>query len=279
MDEDKRSDVAPDAVTMAREGLLDALDALRAHLDALVIVGAQAVYLRTGTTQVALAEYTTDGDVVIDPELLGSDPLIERAMRASGFTPDPRQSIIGTWISPHGVSVDLMVPDAVAGPGRRGVRLPPHDSKAMRRARGLEAALVDNSKMVIDSLNDGDDHREFTVSVAGPAALLVAKLHKIHDRIDSPTRLDNKDAHDIYRLLRAIDTGVFVPPINHLLSEEVSAEITREALDYLLELFAMGSSAQGSTMAGAAEELVGDPVAVAESVSLLAQDLLRTLSI
>ena len=266
-----------DEVTMARAGLLDALEALQAHLDALVIVGAQAIYLHTGSTQVALAEYTTDGDLALDPELLSPDPLIEDAMTSAGFAPDPRDSAIGTWISPRGVPVDLMVPDAVAGAGRRGVRLPPHDSKAMRRARGLEAALTDNSKMTIRALDADADPREFEVSVAGPAALLVAKLHKIHDRIGSPSRLDNKDAHDVYRLLRAIETDVFVAAIVRLLNEEVSAQVTSEAVGHLQGLFAQGSGARGSVMAGAAEELVGDPIAVSESVALLAQDLVEAL--
>ena len=277
MDEDKRGTVASDAVTMARKGLLDALEALEPHLDALVLVGAQAIYLQTGSTQVALAEYTTDGDVAIDPELLGSDPLIEKAMSDAGFRLDPRSDVVGTWISPRGVSVDLMVPDAVAGAGRRGVQLPPHSHTAMRRARGLEAALVDNSKMVICSFDIEDDPRTFTVAVASPAALLVAKLHKIHDRMNNPTRLDDKDAHDVYRLLYAFDTQVFTASIDRLLDEEVSAQVTREALDYLDKLFAHGSDAQGSRMAGTAEELIGDPTAVAESVSLLAQDLLDDL--
>src|SRR5665811_526675 len=131
-------------------------------------------YLHTGSTQIALAEYTTDGDVAIDPDLLSSEPLVEEAMRAAGFTPDPRSSAIGSWISPRGVPVDLMVPEAVAGAGRRGARVPPHDSKAMRRSRGIEATLVDNSTMMIRSLDPTDDPREFQVSVAGPAALLVA---------------------------------------------------------------------------------------------------------
>jgi len=74
-----------DEVTMARTGLLDALEALESHIDALVIVGAQAIYLHTGTTEIALAEFTTDGDVAIDPDQLRSDPLIEEAMRAAGW--------------------------------------------------------------------------------------------------------------------------------------------------------------------------------------------------
>ncbi|MDC5696149.1 hypothetical protein OO014_02695 [Intrasporangium calvum] len=267
-----------DEMTMARMGLLDALEALALHLDALVIVGAQAVYLHTGATEIALAEFTTDGDVAVDPKLLSSDPLVEEAMSAAGFSPDPRPSAIGSWISPRGVPVDLMVPDAVAGAGRRGVHVPPHDSKSMRRARGIEAALIDNSKMVIRALDSAGGPREFEVSVAGPAALLVAKLHKIHDRLETPSRQDNKDAHDVYRLLRAVETRVFVEAISQLLSEGVSAEVTREALDQLRDLFAQGAGARGSLMAGAAEELVGDPTAVSESVVLLAQDLLEALS-
>lgn len=271
------SGAVTDVVAMARAGLLDALEALESHLDALVIVGAQAIYLNTGSMQVALAEFTTDGDVAIDPDLLSSDPLIEEAMSAAGFTADPRSSAIGSWISPRGVPIDLMVPEAVAGTGRRGARVPPHDSKAMRRSRGIEAALVDKSTMTIRAIDVGTDVREFEVSVAGPAALLIAKLHKLHDRIESPTRLDNKDAHDVYRLLRAFEIDVFVDSIDHLLNEHGSGQITRDALSHLGALFGGGPRAPGAVMAGAAEELVGDPAAVAESVALLAQDLLDAL--
>ncbi len=49
----------------------------------------------------------------------------------------------GRWVSPDGVYVDLMVPDALAGPGSRGARLGPHGRRVARRAKGLEAALVD----------------------------------------------------------------------------------------------------------------------------------------
>lgn len=265
----------PDEVTMARLGLLDALAALEPHRDALVIIGAQAIYLHTGATEIALAEFTTDGDVAVDPDLLSSDPLVEAAMSAGGFTPDPRPNAIGSWISTRGVPVDLMVPAAVAGAGRRGVRVPPHDPKSMRRTRGIEATLIDNSKMIIRALDPRVDPRQFEVSVAGPAALLVAKLHKIHDRIDTPSRQDNKDAHDVYRLLRAIETEVLGDVIDRLLGTDAGAEVTREALVHLGRLFAAGADARGSLMAGAAEELVGDPVAVSESVALLAQDLLE----
>jgi hypothetical protein len=46
--------------------LLDALEALAAHRDALVVVGAQAIYLHTGEADVALAEATKDSHLAID---------------------------------------------------------------------------------------------------------------------------------------------------------------------------------------------------------------------
>lgn len=268
-----------DAVNLARTALLDALDALSEHIGALVVVGAQAVYLHTGAAKVALAEYTTDGDLAIDPDLLGSAPHVEEAMAAAGFIRDPRSDAVGTWLSTAGVPIDLMVPDAVAGAGRRSVAVPPHDSTSMRRSRGLEAALIDNSKLVIGAIEPDYDPRSFTVSVAGPTALLVAKLHKINDRIGHPLRLDNKDAHDIYRLLVAIPTEALATTFGGLIAAPVSAQVSREAIDLLRTLFADGPQAPGSQMAGAAEEVVGDPIAVAESVSLLAGDLLEVLDV
>lgn len=104
-----------------------------------------------------------------------------------------------------GIPVDLMVPESMSDPGgRRGGRLPPHSKRATRRATGLEAAVVDHSPAEIAALEPGD-RRSFTIEVAGPAALLVAKLHKLGDRDqDAPERLNDKDAHDVYRLLVAV---------------------------------------------------------------------------
>ena len=42
----------------ARRVLLDALEDLAEHRDAIIVVGAQAVYLRTGAANVGVAEYT-----------------------------------------------------------------------------------------------------------------------------------------------------------------------------------------------------------------------------
>lgn len=54
---------AVDLLVPARTALLDALEALAGHHDALVLVGAQAIYLQTENAPVALAEATKDSDL------------------------------------------------------------------------------------------------------------------------------------------------------------------------------------------------------------------------
>jgi hypothetical protein len=63
--------------------------------------------------------------------------------------------------------------------GARG--LGPHGTEVARKAKGLEAAIVDNSIHHLTAL-DAADARTFEVAIAGLAALLVAKLHKIAER-------------------------------------------------------------------------------------------------
>lgn len=57
----------------ARRVLLDALDSLRPHLDAIVLVGAQAVYLHAPLGD-PRPTYTTDADLALNPELLATHP-------------------------------------------------------------------------------------------------------------------------------------------------------------------------------------------------------------
>ncbi len=186
-----------DLLVAARAALLDALDALVGQRDALVLIGAQAIYLHTGAAPVALAEATKDSDLAVDPRALSDDPLLDDAMTRAGFHRDLEHPQPGAWLSREGIPVDLMVPEALAGgPARRGARIPPHSRHATRRTRGLEAAVVDHAPMTITAL-DPRDRRHAEIAVAGPAALLVAKLHKLGERKNDPGRLVDKDAHDI----------------------------------------------------------------------------------
>ena len=118
----------------ARNALLDAADALAEQLDAIVLVGAQAIYLHTGDAEFATAEYTTDADFCVAPADLSNTPLLAELLEARGFS---LREHPGAWTSPDGIPVDLMVPDALAGAGSRGARLGPHGKKAARRAAGL----------------------------------------------------------------------------------------------------------------------------------------------
>lgn len=260
-------------IAEARAALLDAAIALQAHGDSIILIGAQAVYLRTGAVSFALAEATKDSDFAIDARNLGGDPRLEEAMKNAGFILNPTSRQPGAWMSPRGIPVDLMIPEQLAGGnGRRSVRIPPHDKNSARRAAGLEASVVDHSPMMVDSL-DGDG-RSLVIDVAGPAALLVAKMHKPGERVSTLDRLNDKDAHDSYRLLVATPTADMAATIRLLLDEAVSRETTRQALSYLRRLFADGPDALGSMMAGRAEEGVGDPGNVSAAVTFLAQDLL-----
>lgn len=264
-----------DLLVRARSVLLDALIALDAHRDSVVVIGAQAIYLHTGSAPVAVAEATKDSDLGIDLRTLGDDPLIEEAMSRAGFHHDPLAGQPGSWLSPGGIPVDLMVPDAIAGTGRRSVQAPPHDKRALRRAVGLEAAVIDNAVVTIRALA-ADDDRVVEARVASPAALLVAKLHKLGERQETPDRLVDKDAYDIYRLLVAIATDELAAALVRLLADELAGDVTRVALDFLAQMLGDADSL-GSVMAGRAEELVGDPAVVAAACAALAGDLLAAV--
>jgi hypothetical protein len=260
--------------------LLDALQALGEQRSAVVLVGAQAIYLHTGDADLAVAPYTTDGDVAIDPSRLRNDPKLAEALNEAGFSADTRY--VGTWIMSRPlegraveVKIDLMVPEAVGGPGRRGARLGPHGNRAARKARGLEATLVDRQQRIIEALED-EDERAFEVAVAGPAALLVAKLHKIAERVDTPGRREDKDALDILRLLQAVPTEVIADGVRTLLDEEISADVTEEALSFLRDLFSEPSR-PGCQMAARAAAPLEPEDTIAASCAFLTQDLLRAI--
>lgn len=255
-----------------RRVLLDALEALGAHRDAIVVIGAQAVFLHAGEVPIAVAPFTKDSDLGVDVRTLRDEPLVEIAMARAGFHRAPGAQP-GSWLSPSGIAVDLMVPAALAGRGRRSVDARPHDKRALCRAEGLEASMVDNEFMMIHALSD-DDGRVIAARVASPAALIVAKVHKIAERRrDAPERLVDKDAYDVYRLLVAVPTSELAAAFSRLSIDDLAGDATRRSLVYLSENFG-SADGLGSVMAGRAEQLVGDPAVVAATCAALTTDLL-----
>lgn len=218
---------APDPILVAaRRALLDALDALGEQRDALILVGAQAVYLHTGSADIAVPDFTTDGDLVVVPADLVIAPLLGSALGQAGFSLSDQP---GIWIreepfgaGPFRAQIDLLVPEAVAGAGSRSADVGAHGKRTARRVLGLEGALVDHAQRRVAAL-DTADARAFDIRVAGPAALLVAKVHKISERVESDGRRKDKDALDVLRILRAIDTAELRDGLQRLLEAEIAA--------------------------------------------------------
>lgn len=268
---------APDPLYVAaRRALLDALGALREHLDSIVLVGAQAVYVHAGEADIAVAPFTMDGDLALDPRQLASRPLLEVALRDANFQAESGK--IGVWNAtvqvngvPRIVPIDLLVPESLAGSGRRAARIPPHAQTAARKVSGLEGVLVDRNVSVIGALDAGDD-RQFELAVAGPSALLVAKVHKMLDRVGTTDRLSDKDALDVYRLLQAVPTDALAVRFEALLADKLSREVTENALRELPRLFGT-PAAPGSRMAVRAAGPLESAETIAASVAVLAQEL------
>ncbi len=258
----------------ARRVLLDGLEALGPHREAVILVGAQAIYLHTGDAEFALPAFTRDGDLVLDRGALAGDPLIDTVLKDAGFVFSGQP---GTWLDRDGVPLDLLVPEAVAGAGgRRSVQLDPHDRKAARRVVGLEGALVDNTTMRIGSLDAGDV-REFEVRVAGEAALVVAKCHKVGERLDVQRGVEAKDAFDIFRIVQHTSTEGLARDVTMLLQSDVAAEVTARAIEYLRAHFS-AEDQQGCRLAQEAVGILDPGGSVGPSLAALVQDLLAALA-
>lgn len=263
---------------VARNVLLDGLAALEDHLASITVVGAQAVYLRTQNAQFATAAFTSDGDLGLDPRTLENEPLIQERLTAAGFelldSNQPglwgRQESVGGVVVP--VELDLLVGEKLAGSGTRSANIRPHDKMTARRVPGLETAIVDRSPMTITAL-DGSG-RSAEVNVAGPVALLVAKAYKIHDRLDNPNRLTNKDAGDVYRLMVGTPQREVTAAFHTLVQDPLVGEVTTIGLKYLRELFG-GAAAPGVLLA--AEALAGD--VPAERIRLVAPAYITALNV
>lgn len=239
----------PAIYVAARRVLLDALTALAPQGAAVIVAGAQAVYLRAGAADIAVAPYTSDGDLALNPSLLVDEPTLDSAMLEADFSPSLKRGHVepGIWVAsavvdgePVLIPVDLIVPEgAASGGGRRGARLGIHGNAAARRAVGLEAALVDHSPMKVAALGPGD-MRSVEVEVAGHAALLVSKAHKLHDRLASgnAARVDDKDAADVFRLMQTTGPESVGTRLATLARDPLAGAVTDVAITYLGELFA-----------------------------------------
>ena len=266
-------DVPDPVLVEARRALLDTLEALSGHLDHIVLVGAQAIYLHTDVVTLGVALFTKDADLALIPPL-GEEPNIEKAMRDAGFSPGSQP---GIWLDENG-QVDLLVPEGLApSGGRRAARLEGHGKGVARKVLGLEGAAVDNEFWVLGALKPSDT-RTVRMRVASPAALLVAKLYKLGERQEESRvdRLLDKDAFDVYRLLH-LPTADLVGGMRRLLADDRSAGVAEAARGFLERLF-WTPEALGCVMAGNYVEGVADPETVRLAAASLARELLSAIA-
>lgn len=265
--------VYPPEYVAARAVLLDALDALDEHLPTIIVVGAQAVYLHTGAGDFVEPPMTTDGDLALNTESLQASPEITAAMAAAGFNQGVNP---GRWTGRGEVAVDIMVAPFQSGrtaKDARSARLAGHGKWTARPTFGLEPALVDNGPYTLHAL-DTNDHRWVQVNVAGPSALLVAKIIKFEERLNDlkteGKRVKQKDALDMLRLLQAVDTDDLIDGFRLHVADSHARDVSIHALGFLEK---EGTSATSALPQAAAAVDGGNP-ATAPSFAALAQDFL-----
>lgn len=232
----------------ARDVLLAGLNALGPQREALTVVGAQAVFEHTrGRNDISLT-LTVDGDTSVAPALVDPSFDIGQAMTSAGFVAHPGRP--GIWGLPglgdETTGFDLLVPGALAGPGRRGARVPGQDRHAIGRADGLELSLLDREKRALCAL-DGSG-RSLEAYVAGPAALMCAKAHKLAERLAQASgsgrdRVKAKDAADVWRLMMVSDPAQVRSTFARFEDHEVLGPPIARGRAYLEALFGPGGPA------------------------------------
>ena len=131
--------------------------------------------------------------------------------------------------------------------------------------------------MMVSSLDESDDRR-MKLAVAGPAGLIVAKTHKLADRhAEDRGRLKDKDALDIFRILRAIALEDCAQRFSLLLSHNLAGDTARSALAEFATLFGEPSSA-GVDMVVRATQILMPEDETRAACSLLAGQLLATVN-
>ena len=98
---------------------------------------------------------------------------------------------------------------------------------------------MDHNRMRITAM-DAADSRAILVKVAGVAALFIAKVYKIVDRVESGrhqrTAFD-KDAADVFRLIQSTPVAAMTTGFALALSKDVSQAVAESALNKADQLF------------------------------------------
>jgi len=231
----------------SRRLLIDAVYALSMFKDAITVVGAHAVHEWVKETWGPVdMEATRDADITINPSFIADNPSILETLKNIGLEPalQDRPGIYGLEGESNlpleaRTTFDILVPESYAGGGNRAARIPGQKNTA-GRAVGLELSLWDKHLRKLATIDEPIKDAE--VFIAGPAALLVAKAHKIHERLEQvmkrPDRLRPKDSGDIALLMMVSDpVEVRQTMNNNATAHPETAEVIRSAANWLVEMY------------------------------------------
>lgn len=236
----------------SRRLLITTIVALGEHADAVTVVGAHAVHVwvqkKWGPIDM---ESTRDGDLAVNPVLIAEDPKIMELLAVIGLEPArPERPGIYGLVSERGISweqrttVDLLVPEIYAGSKGRSARIP-GQKRATTRAYGLELAVHDRA-LTHFSTSDGAPELTVDVNVAGPAALLIAKAHKVSERLADvekrPDRLRPKDSGDI-ALLMMVTEGAEIAEtmLKHVAERPEIRVVVDDGVRHLIDMYSAGN--------------------------------------
>ncbi|MDR1767205.1 MAG: hypothetical protein LBR32_02030, partial [Propionibacteriaceae bacterium] len=231
----------------SRRLLVRAVKALEEFKDAVTVIGAHAVHVWVEQAWGPISmEATRDADIALNPLFVTDNPKLADLMAGAGIAPAlaDRPGIYGLadeaeleWS--RRTTVDLIVPEVYAGSGRRAARLP-GQRHAASRAVGLELAIWDRAVTKLSTLDP--PHESVDAYVAGPAALLTAKAHKVHERLAGavrrPDRLRAKDSGDVALLMLVSDpTDVGRTMVNASAAHPEVLTVVAAAASWLRELY------------------------------------------
>lgn len=244
-----------DPTARSRRLLIETVAELQPFHESLTVIGSHAVYARAeGLFEGYIFESTADADLAVDPAFVGPDPRIIDLMQSAGLErahPD-RPGIYGYAGEAHipqltRTTIDLLVPEIFAGRGRRSASIT-GQRNAATRASGIELALFDRSEMILDTLPIDPNPLRASVHVAGHAALLTAKAHKLMDRLADferrPHRLRPKDSVDVGLLMLSSQPDEVADTLSRARTEHPAvADLIDTAISFLIEQFSPASPA------------------------------------
>ncbi|HEX6685630.1 MAG TPA: hypothetical protein VF062_22835 [Candidatus Limnocylindrales bacterium] len=237
---------APKAeIEWSRRAIINVVNVLSVHADALTLVGAHAVLLRTADLDVPQMP-TGDGDLGVTPGLVGDVPSIEAVLAEAGYEhrTTARPGLWGRepYDDPTGERsfrerIDLLAPHGLSGTAsrtKRGVPAlqPSHGKWAVGKALGLELTAFNRSRLIV--VDFADPRLSSEIYVAEIPALLLAKGSKVGERLGEPRKgpVRDKDLGDIWRLLAVADPAKTARVVSEFVDHNEIGAGVRQSLEW-----------------------------------------------